>query len=117
MQVQNISSYNVSSKGFYLGDTVKAMQKNFNRPAKFKINTKSVQDVLRKFDVHRKENVDLIIHFSEEEGFYAYISSKKSGIPNSENNKHILSKDPEIIKQIIEWVDSWDRFFAKKEMV
>lgn len=118
MQISKVDTYQpkrVTFRSLLLGDSVKAMQKSFNRPANFRPNTSAIQEALRKVKLHKKENVDLVIHFTEEEGYYAFISSKKSGIPNSPDNKRILSKDAEIVAQIEEWVNRWDSFFAKNK--
>lgn len=118
MQIQPVyNNTNISHKKILLGTSIKDMQKSFNRPAKFKLDTEYLQKSIRKFDLHKKENVDIILHYTENDGYFAFVADKQGEIPNVSNAKHEISKDPEIIERFCNWINLWDDFFAKKETV
>ena len=74
----------------------------------------SISKLIRKEDLHKKENVDIILQYTKENGFYGVISSKTQGTPMHPSYKKSISKDKTVLDKFAEWVKCWDYMYSKK---
>ena len=74
----------------------------------------SISRLIRKEELHKAENVDIILQYTPKDGFYGVISSKTQGTPNHPYYKKSLTKDEVSIKNFIDWVKSWDSLYSNK---
>ena len=73
----------------------------------------SISKLIRKENLHKKENVDIVLQYTKENGFYGVISSKIHGTPLCPGYKQNISKDKIVLNKFIEWVKSWDNMYSK----
>ena len=70
---------------------------------------------IRKQNLHKAKNVDIVLQHDEDFGyFYGVISSKKSGTPNHPQYSHKVSADKPLLENFANWVQAWDKLYAKK---
>ena len=74
----------------------------------------SISKLIRKENLHKKENVDIILQYTKGNGFYGVISSKTQGTPICRYNKQNISKDKTGLDKFVEWVNCWDNMYSKK---
>ena len=108
----------VNQTGFtslYKGGTIRQIIKN-NPTKEFVSELRGVECAVRKNNLHKKENVDIILGYGEADGFYGVISSKTQGTPMNPSSVCKVSKDQESIKTFSDWVEEWDKAYSPEEL-
>ena len=72
----------------------------------------SVSRLIRKENLHKTKNVDIILQYTEEKGFYGVISSKTQGTPMHPCYWQPVPKDENTLDKFINWVKAWDKLFS-----
>jgi len=102
---------NISYGHLYRGVSIeKALEKKTS--AKFQKELKVIEQSIKSNNLHKKENVDIILNYNKSDGFYGTISSKKQGVPMNPNNKQKVSNNEESINRFSEWVNEWDENYS-----
>ena len=99
----------------YRGGSVKNILKN-NPTKEFKSELGSIERGIRKNNLHKKENVDVILGYTKQDGFYGIISSKEQGVPMNPSSECKVSKDKKSMNAFSEWVNAWDEAYDPKEL-
>ena len=109
MNIDKIDSLNFGK--LYNGYLVKEnIIKQNNNTLKKELN--SISRLIRKENLHKTENVDIVLQYTKENGFYGVISSKKQGTPMHPYYKHNISKDKTIINKFAEWTKFWEKMYS-----
>ena len=99
----------------YRGGTIKTiLSKGASKEFKSELN--ATERAIRKNNLHKKENVDIILGYREQEGFYGIISSKKYGTPMNPSNECKIPKGQKITEFFTQWVDAWDEAYSPEEL-
>lgn len=83
-----------------------------NKMLKRELN--SISRLIRKEKLHKVENVDIVLQYTKEDGFYGVISSKTEGTPMHPYYKQVISKDGIVLNKFVQWVKSWKNLYSNK---
>jgi len=114
--MQKNCNSNLSFRNLYTSQTLKKTLKNNKKNVEFVKECNSIRNTIRKNNLHKKENVDVILSYNKEDGFYGLISSKEQGIPNHPQATCKINKEPSKIKKFTDWVDSWNEAYDPIEL-
>ena len=111
MLVNSIDSTNFGK--LYTGYTIKKniIEKNYKNLI---ANKDKIARAIRKENLHKDENVDIILQYRRNEGFYGVISSKKQGTPMHPLYCKDVSTKPKEIENFKKWVEMWDNAYKAK---
>lgn len=99
----------------YRGGTIKTiLSKGASKGFKSELN--ATERAIRKNNLHKKENVDIILGYRKNEGLYGIISSKTQGTPLNPASECKISKDKESVNKFSEWVDAWNDAYSPEEL-
>ena len=103
---------NLSFGRLYKGWTVQEnIVKKNDKPLISELN--KVTKLIRKENLHKTKNVDIILQHNKEDGFYGVISSKTQGTPNHPLYKHSISRtDKNLLNSFKKWVKAWDKLYS-----
>jgi len=93
----------------YKGYTVNEIIEKGDKQLKSEMN--KVSRAIRKENLHKTKNVDILLQHNERDGFYGVISSKKQGVPHSPFYKHPVSTDGGVMEKFSLWVKIWDKLY------
>lgn len=94
----------------YRSGAVKAVLRN-NPTKEFKSDLGFIERNIRKENLHKKEHADIILCYTESDGFYGIISNKQKETPLSSESMCKISKNEEPMSAFKNWVNMWnDRF-------
>lgn len=110
IQCQNQVSYG----SLYRGSSIKSIMKS-HPSKKFKSQLGYIERGIRKNNLHKKENVDVILNYDGGE-FYGVISSKEQGIPSNPAYRCFVKPDKESMGFLTEWVKAWDDAYSPEEL-
>lgn len=113
MQVQKTN--NISFGGLFHGDTINEAFK-VKASKKFKTDLRKIEYLIRKNDLHKQPNVDILLHYSKDIGFYGIISSKKQGVPMCMGYTCKLDESPNAIKKFTDWVNAWNDLYSPQTL-
>ena len=122
MKVQAINNNYQQNKGRYSGVGI-SFGKLYNgylvkeniikaNDSLLKKELNSISRLIRKEKLHKKENVDIVLQYTKENGFYGVISSKTHGTPNCFGYKQNISKDKTGLDKFVKWVNSWNYMYS-----
>ena len=113
MIVSSVNSVNFGR--LYRGNTIKKdiVEKN-DKVLLTQVNR--LEKALRKENLHKTKNVDVILQYREPEGFYGVISNKKQGTPNHPLYRHPLSTDKNQLNNFGKWVLAWDKLYSLRSV-
>ena len=113
MYVQNNSRTSFGT--LYRGGNVKALLKQ-GASKEFKSELRATERVIRNNNLHKKENVDVILGYTKEDGFYGVISSKEQGVPMNPASECKVSRDKGSVKHFSDWVEAWNQAYSPEEL-
>ena len=64
--------------------------------------------------MHKAENVDIILQYNRNDGFYGVISSKTQGTPIHPYYRKFVSTKPKEFENFKKWVEMWDNAYKAK---
>ena len=99
----------------YRGGVIKEVLKN-GASKEFRAELGATERAIRKNNLHKKENVDVILGYRKNEGFYGIISSKTQGTPMNPASECKISKDKESVNKFSEWVNAWNDAYSPEEL-
>ncbi len=100
----------------YTSSTLKKTLKRNKDNKEFVQECNSIRRSLRKNNLHKKENVDVILSHNEKDGFYGVISSKEQGTPYHPHSTCKINKEPSKIEKFKDWVNSWNEAYDPVEL-
>ncbi len=103
------NSFKGLSTGYLLSREIR-----HNTSKQFAQEVKSIRQIIRKNNLHKKDNVDIILQYSKEDGFYGVISSKQQGTPNNPSYKCPIDSTKSQIDKFIQWAEAWDEAYSPK---
>lgn len=104
---------NLSFNKLYHGYTIeKKLEKNPSK--KFLNELNSTEAIIKRNGLDRQENVDIILNYDKNDGFYGVISSKYEGVPNHPDALCKISKDPKDVDKFSKWVENWNDLYSKE---
>ena len=111
MLVNSIDSTNFGK--LYTGYTIKKNIIEKNHKSLIAKKDK-IARAIRKENLHKAENVDIILQYRRNEGFYGIISSKTQGTPNHPLYCKDVSTKPKEFENFKKWVEMWDNAYKVK---
>ena len=102
-------------QSLYRGGNIKNILRN-NPTKEFTSELNSIERGIRKNNLHKKENVDIVLGYTKEDGFYGIISSKEQGTPMNPASECKVSKDKDSMNKFTQWADAWDEAYSPKEL-
>ena len=111
MFINSIDSTNFGK--LYTGYTIKKniIEKNYKNLIAKK---DKIARAIRKENLHKAENVDIILQYRRNEGFYGVISSKTQGTPMHPYYRKFVSTKPKEFENFKKWVEMWDNAYKAK---
>ena len=111
MLVNSIDSTNFGK--LYTGYTIKKniIEKNYKNLIAKK---DKIARAIRKENLHKAENVDIILQYNRNDGFYGVISSKTQGTPMHPYYRKFVSTEPKEFENFKKWVEMWDNAYKAK---
>lgn len=113
--MQNKINSGFSFKSLYTGRFLQNELKE-NTSKQFIRHVNSIKRVIRKNNLHNKENVDIILQYQKEEGFYGVISSKNQGTPNNPAYRCSIDGTKSGIDKFRQWVEAWDEAYSPESI-
>lgn len=113
MYIQTDNSINYTS--LYRGGTIKQILSK-KHSKKFETELRGVENSIRKKELHKKENVDIILNYNKQDGFYGIISSKAEGTPMHPLNKCPVAKNEESMNKFTKWVNDWNESYSPESL-
>lgn len=106
----------LSFGNLYTSPTLKKALKSNKNNKEFVQECNSIRRTIRKNQLHKKENVDIVLSYNKEDGFYGVISSKEQGIPNHPQASCKINREPSKIEKFKGWVNSWNEAYDPEEL-
>ena len=101
-------------QSLYRGESIKYLLKR--KPSReFKSELGSIERTIRKNNLHKKENVDIILNHDGSK-FYGVISSKEQGVPSNPAYRCSVAKDKNSMSFFTDWVNVWDEAYSPEEL-
>ena len=111
MKIQSSNCRNVSCKNLYKSNSLKQIEKNATK--KFLNNVENVSTVIKEKNLHKLENVDIILDYTKEKGVYGTISSKELGTPiHPKNSCGIMIENSESVENFSNWAKTWEAAYS-----
>ena len=104
MNIQPTNS--LAFKSLHVDQAMRDLQKAINRPARFKQDTAYVSRLIREKNLHKNEHFDVLLNFSEKDGFYTTILDKVTGLPKGTDNTCRIYPNKELNVEFDKWVET-----------
>src|SRR5574344_592190 len=91
---------NVAFGTLYQSKELKQLQKNPEFMKSTGKELKTITNMIRKNNLHKAENVDIILSYNKEDKFYGVISSKEQGVPMGPAYKCPVSSKKNLFKNL-----------------
>ena len=109
MYIQTDNRINYTS--LYRGGTItEILGKRHTK--KFEAELNSVENLIKSNKLHKKENVDIILNYTKQDGFYGVISSKAEGVPMNPASRCSIGKSKESVNNFTSWVNGWNESYS-----
>ncbi|MBE7712267.1 MAG: hypothetical protein E7Z87_00820 [Cyanobacteria bacterium SIG26] len=109
----NIKTSNgVSFKALSVDPATRQLQKSINRPPRLKQDLAYVSRLIRERNLHKNENFDLLLKYTEQDGFVTQLLKKDDSI-NCVNDTCKIYPNKELNAQFYEWAEELSAMFKK----
>lgn len=107
MQINQISNQQPTFGKLYSGESLKkALNPSTHQLVR---KYKAIKNYIRSEKLHKLENVDIILHYSNCDGFYGVISNKEGRIPlNSNNRLYKVNTTLSCLEEFKNWAKRWN---------
>ena len=115
MQVNQVQGYKHSFKSLYIGQELANKVLYSRTSTKFLSDFSTIKDNILTNKLDRKKFVDILLDTNQDK-FYAIISSKEQGIPNNPNYKIIIETTRKGLSKFKKWVNDWNHAYNPKTL-
>lgn len=113
MKTESVSQ--VSFNSLYRGFSVSNMLK-LDKSGNFRKELLATERLIRKNNIHKKDNVDVVINYSVNDGFYGVISPKKGETPNHPSYRCAIVNNTGAIEYMNAWAEAWNKAFSPERL-
>src|SRR5574344_103598 len=107
---------NVAFGTLYQSYELKQLQKNPKFMKTSGKDLKTITYMIRKNNLNKAKNVDIILNYNNEDKFYGIISSKKQGVPINPAYKCLVSSEKNMFNDFSNWLKDWNDAYSPKTL-